>query len=73
MLVDGARVPIYLATGGEDIGANLRWIVILSAGAMLGTLFGAPILRRLPDAVFRRVLALVLIGLGGLLIAGYGA
>ena len=73
MLVDGARVPIYLATDGQDIGANFRWIVILSAGAMLGTLFGAPVLRRLPDPVFRRVLAVVLIGLGVLLIAGYGA
>jgi uncharacterized membrane protein YfcA len=39
---------------------------------MLGTLFGGPVLRRLPERVFRRVLALVLVALGALLVAGYG-
>lgn len=73
MLVDLARVPIYLATNGPELAANGRWVVILAAGAMLGTLFGAPILRRLPEPAFRRVLALVLVVLGTALIAGYGA
>jgi uncharacterized membrane protein YfcA len=72
MLVDGARVPIYLATDGGDIAANGRFVVILTAGAILGTFFGAPILRRLPDPVFRRLLAVVLVALGALLMSGYG-
>ena len=71
MLVDGARMPIYLVTDGGDVAANSRYVVILSVGAMLGTLFGAPVLRRLPDRVFRRVLAVVLVVLGALLVAGY--
>ena len=73
MLVDLARVPVYLATSGQDIAANARFVLILSAGAVLGTLFGAPILRRLPEPTFRRVLALVLVALGLALVLGYGA
>jgi uncharacterized membrane protein YfcA len=73
MLVDAARVPVYLATSGPELAANAGTILILAGGAMLGTLFGAPILRRLPDPWFRRVLAVVLVALGALLIAGDGA
>jgi uncharacterized membrane protein YfcA len=70
ILVDIARLPIYLVLRGDAIEANLRLVVILTAGAVLGTFFGAPVLRRLPERTFRRVLALVLIGLGILLLAG---
>jgi uncharacterized membrane protein YfcA len=73
MLVDAARVPIYIATNRADLAANARLVAILTAGAILGTLFGAPILRRLPEAVFRRVLAVTLIVLGLALVAGLGA
>jgi uncharacterized membrane protein YfcA len=73
MLVDAARVPIYLASDGATIAANGRFVVILAAGAIVGTFFGAPVLRRLPERTFRRVLAVVLIVLGALLVAGYGA
>jgi uncharacterized membrane protein YfcA len=73
MLVDLARVPVYLATNSQDLAANARWIVILAVGAMLGTLFGAPILRRLPERAFRRVLAVCLVALGAMLLAGFGS
>jgi uncharacterized membrane protein YfcA len=72
MLVDLARVPIYLATNGTDISAHVRELVVLTVGAVVGTLFGAPILRRLPERQFRRVLAIVLIALGVALVAGWG-
>ena len=72
MLVDAARVPVYLATSGADLVANARWVIILSVGAMIGTLFGAPILRRLPERAFRQILSIVLIALGVALIAGLG-
>lgn len=70
MLVDAARVPIYLVTSGTEIGANLRLVAILSVGVVVGTFFGAPILRRLPERTFRRLVAVVLIGVGVLLLAG---
>jgi uncharacterized membrane protein YfcA len=73
MLVDIARVPVYLASSGGEIAANARLIAILTVGVVVGTLIGAPILRRLPEPVFRRALALVLVALGLALVAGWGA
>jgi uncharacterized membrane protein YfcA len=72
MLVDAARVPIYLVSNGPQVAEQARLIVILTAGALLGTLLGGPILRRLPELAFRRILAIVLIALGIALIAGFG-
>ena len=72
MLVDLARVPVYLATSGDVLAANGRTVVVLTVGVVAGTLFGAPVLRRLPDATFRRVLAIALIVLGAALVAGWG-
>ncbi len=73
MLVDLARVPIYLATSGADIVEHARTGVILTAGVVAGTFLGAPVLRRLPEAAFRRLLSIVLIALGVALIGGWGA
>lgn len=69
MLVDAVRVPVYLATGFGAIAENGRLLVILVLGVLIGTVAGAPILRRLPNRLFRRVLAVVLIALGVLLVA----
>lgn len=68
LLVDLARVPVYLATTGAELLASWPTVVLLSGGVLVGTIVGAPILRRLPGRHFRRLLALLLIGLGVLLI-----
>jgi uncharacterized membrane protein YfcA len=69
MLVDAARVPVYLVTSMDALTANARFVAILAAGVLLGTAAGAPILRRLPDRLFRKLLALTLVVLGVLLLA----
>jgi uncharacterized membrane protein YfcA len=68
LMVDGARVPIYILGNADTLLANMRTIVLLTAGGLLGTLLGAPVRRRLPERLFRRTMALLLIGLGVLLI-----
>lgn len=68
LMVDGARVPIYILGNADALVANLRTIVLLTAGGLVGTVLGAPVLRRLPERLFRRTMALLLIGLGVLLI-----
>lgn len=73
VLVDLARVPIYFATDSQTLLANLPLLVTLSVGVMIGTIIGAPVLRRLPSVWFRRVLALLLVALGVLLMLGIGA
>ena len=72
MLVDVARVPVYIVTSWADLVASASTVIVLSVGVVAGTLFGAPVLRRLPDARFRQILAASLIALGLALVAGFG-
>jgi len=69
LIVDGARIPIYLATQGADLTANWPLIVVLSIGAVVGTFIGARALRRMNDAVFRRVVGGLLLALGAYTLA----
>ena len=73
VLVDVARVPVYVATGLNDLVLNWPLVALLTAGVLVGTVVGAPVLRRLPESAFRRLLAVLLIGLGVLLIVGIRA
>jgi uncharacterized membrane protein YfcA len=66
--VDGARVPVYLAFQGEALAGLIPWIALATAGVLTGTLVGFRALRRIPEAWFRRVVALVLAALGGIMI-----
>jgi uncharacterized membrane protein YfcA len=64
LFVDGARLPIYLARDSATLW-DLRWtIAIASAAVVIGTLAGAKTLRRIPEPVFRRVVAVLLAMLG---------
>jgi uncharacterized membrane protein YfcA len=68
LAVDAARLPIYLVTGGEAIAANWPYVVVGVIGVVVGTLLATPILRRLPEAAFRRFVFILLVVLGVLLI-----
>jgi uncharacterized membrane protein YfcA len=72
ILVDLARVPVYLVTSGSELLRMWPMILLLTAGVLVGTVIGTPILRRIPDSMFRRGLAVLLIVLGVALIAGLG-
>jgi uncharacterized protein len=72
LLVDAARVPIYLATAGPEIARAWPTIAVLTVAVIAGTFLGAPVLRRLPDSVFRRLLAILLIVLGVSLVVAPG-
>jgi hypothetical protein len=64
LIVDGARIPIYLATQGADLARLAPLIAVLAIGAVAGTLAGGWALRRMPEPVFRRVVGVLLLGLG---------
>jgi uncharacterized membrane protein YfcA len=65
LLVDGARMPVYLITQYDDLGAMWRPIALATVGVTVGTLLGSHALHRIPDSWFRRVLAVILALLGG--------
>jgi uncharacterized membrane protein YfcA len=64
LVVDGARIPVYLATQGSDLAAQATLIGVLALGAVIGTFAGGWTLRRLPEALFRRVVGVLLVLLG---------
>lgn len=70
LLVDAARVPVYVVASGGQLLEMWPLIGALTAAVVIGTLVGAPILRRIPEPLFRRLLAVLLIVLGVGLIAG---
>ena len=64
LLVDGARLPFYLASEHAKMLALWRWIAMAAIGVTIGTLVGSRLLARVPEAWFRRMLALTLAVLG---------
>ena len=64
LFVDGARLPVYLITQGREIAALWPLVLTASIGAIIGTIVGTRVLGRLPQSLFRRVVALLLLALG---------
>jgi uncharacterized membrane protein YfcA len=64
LFVDGARMPVYFYTHGEELRQMSSAIGVSTAGVIAGTVFGQHILQRIPEAIFRRVVAVLLVALG---------
>jgi uncharacterized membrane protein YfcA len=62
LIVDAARIPVYLSADYEQVRVLWLWVLLASIGVLIGTWIGLTVLRRVPEAHFRRaVSALVLI------------
>jgi uncharacterized protein len=64
LLVDAARVPIYLVSAASVIAEATRVWVVLSVGVTVGTFLGVPILSRIPESIYRRLVGGLLLLLG---------
>jgi len=60
LMVDGARMPIYLWRFHESMRGLGAWILLGAIGVVLGTLLGNRLLVRIPEHLFRRTVAIVL-------------
>jgi uncharacterized membrane protein YfcA len=69
LVVDGARIPVYLVTQGAELAAQLPLVTVLAIGAVVGTVLGERMLRRMDEAVFRRVVGGLLLVLGAYTLA----
>ena len=67
LLVDGARLPIYLVTQSTELMSLWPWIALATVGVCVGTVIGSRTLARIPDAWFHRILAVVLALLGAVM------
>ncbi|MFL5606119.1 MAG: sulfite exporter TauE/SafE family protein [Gemmatimonadaceae bacterium] len=69
LVVDAARVPIYLLSAGSVIAGQTHLLIVLSIGVTVGTFLGVPLLSRLPESIFRRLVGGLLLLIGISLIA----
>jgi uncharacterized membrane protein YfcA len=64
LMVDAARMPLYVWTQGDMLRAHLLWIAIATGGVVAGTFTGGRILARVPEPYFRVIVGLVIGALG---------
>jgi uncharacterized membrane protein YfcA len=64
LLVDVARVPIYFLSAGPVFAQTVPVWLALSGGVTLGTLVGVPLLGRISEPVYRRLVGGLLLVLG---------
>jgi uncharacterized membrane protein YfcA len=64
LIVDLARMPVYLATQSEEIAGMWPALAAATAGAVLGTVLGERILRRVPESIYSKVVAGLVLSLG---------
>jgi uncharacterized membrane protein YfcA len=73
LFVDGARLPIYLITQWREIFDVWPLLIAATAGVVIGTAAGTRLLKRIPQRIFRRSIAVLLFALGTyMVIAGGG-
>jgi uncharacterized membrane protein YfcA len=70
LFVDGARMPVYLVTEWREIARIWPLVLTATAAVVVGTALGTRVLGRLPQQLFRRVIAVLLIVLGLSMAAG---
>jgi len=73
LFVDGARLPVYLATQWREIAVIWPLVLTATGGVVIGTVFGTRILGWVPRRIFRRVIAVLLMALGLYMITAGGA
>jgi len=64
LIVDFARVPVYVANDGHRLADIAPTIAVAAAGTVAGTLAGERILARMPLPIYRRLVALLVLVLG---------
>ena len=72
LFVDGARLPVYVATQWDDIATQWPSIVSAAIGVCIGTAIGSRLLPHIPRSMFRRIVAALLFALGIYMLAAGG-
>lgn len=68
LMVDAARVPVYLWHQHAAIREVAGWVGVAIAGVLAGTIVGLRVLRWIPETSFRQTVALLLALLGGAMV-----
>ena len=73
IFVDLARLPVYLISDWRAMLAVWPFVLIATVGAVVGTALGTRVLGHLPQSLFRRVVAVLLLLLGVAMLAAGAA
>lgn len=73
LVVDAARMPVYFATQAHELARIWPLVLIATTGTLAGTLAGVRALRHIPENVFRRIVAIILLVLGAYMALRGGA
>ena len=64
LIVDLARLPVYVWAEGRALLAMWETIALLTAAVVLGTVLGRRLLARVPEDVFHRIVSALVLALG---------
>ena len=64
VLVDLARMPVYIWSEGEALVKFWLWIALATLGCVIGTFAGKALLSKLSESVYRKILFLLIFILG---------
>ena len=64
VIVDVARMPVYLVTQSQTLLSFKGEIIVALIGCLAGTIWGVRLLQRIPPQRFRQLLSLLICGLG---------
>lgn len=64
LVVDAARMPVYVVNYPYEIASHSVLISIAIVGVLIGTFWGVRVLRRIPERLFRRLLSVLILMLG---------
>lgn len=68
VIVDGARLPVYFAVQHDRILQFWSIVTLATIGVIAGTLLGSRLLPQIPERTFKRVVSLLVFGLGASMI-----
>ncbi|HWB10258.1 MAG TPA: sulfite exporter TauE/SafE family protein [Pirellulales bacterium] len=64
VIVDAARMPVYLYSEGRQVITLWPELTTATAGAVVGTLIGSRLLKRIPETIYRKLVAALVLSLG---------
>ncbi len=73
LLIDLARLPVYLAVETAELVRMWPTIALATMGVLIGTIFGERLLARVPEQRFRTIVGGLLVVLGISFLIGYPA
>jgi uncharacterized protein len=64
LAVDLARVPVYLFTQGNEVAEIGFFIILATAGVLIGTEIGVWALGKIPERIFKRIVSAIILVIG---------